>query len=185
MKYLHIIFFKIRYYPLLSYLYTIIHKLHGLATHSVIPYSTKITWPHKVIVGKNCTIEHQVYFKHDGPYTQGKSIYISDNVFIGFGCEFNIKQSVVVKDNCLIGSGSKFIDHDHGTNSNQLICLQKCPSQEIILQEDVWLGANVIVLKGVTIGQGAIVAAGAIVNKSIPAYEIWGGIPAKKLGERK
>ena len=54
----------------------------------------------------------------------------------------------------------------------------------IKIADDVWLGANVIVLKGVTIGRGAIVGAGAVVTKSIPEYEIWAGVPAKKLGVR-
>jgi acetyltransferase-like isoleucine patch superfamily enzyme len=53
------------------------------------------------------------------------------------------------------------------------------------LEEDVWLGCHVVVLMGVKIGRGAVVAAGAIVNKNIPSYEIWGGVPAKKIGERK
>jgi acetyltransferase-like isoleucine patch superfamily enzyme len=57
---------------------------------------------------------------------------------------------------------------------------QPAPKEEIILEEDVWLGCNVVVLKGCTIGKGAVVAAVAVVTKSIPAYEIWTGVPAKK-----
>ena len=52
------------------------------------------------------------------------------------------------------------------------------------LEKDVWLGVNVVVLKGVTIGQGAVVGAGAIMTKSIPACEIWAGVPARKVGTR-
>jgi acetyltransferase-like isoleucine patch superfamily enzyme len=55
---------------------------------------------------------------------------------------------------------------------------------EIVLEDDVWLGANVVVLKGVRIGRGAIVAAGAVVTRSVPGFEIWGGVPARRLGER-
>jgi acetyltransferase-like isoleucine patch superfamily enzyme len=57
--------------------------------------------------------------------------------------------------------------------------------KKIIIGENVWLGCNVAVLKGANIGDGAVVAAGAVVTKSIPPYEIWGGVPAKKIGERK
>ncbi|MGZ5020707.1 MAG: acyltransferase, partial [Chthoniobacterales bacterium] len=56
---------------------------------------------------------------------------------------------------------------------------------DIVVESDVWLGTNVIVLKGVRIDRGAIIAAGAVVTKSIPEYEIWGGVPAQKIGERK
>ena len=54
----------------------------------------------------------------------------------------------------------------------------------VAIEDDVWLGTHVVVLPGVTIGKGAIVAAGAVVNKDIPAYEIWGGVPAKFIKER-
>ena len=56
--------------------------------------------------------------------------------------------------------------------------------QDIVLEGDNWIGANATVLKGVTIGKGAVVAAGAIVTKDIPAYEVWGGIPAKFIKKR-
>lgn len=52
----------------------------------------------------------------------------------------------------------------------------------------VWIGANAVILRGVSIGDGAIVVAGAVVKHDIPAHEIWGGIPAKKikkLGDKK
>jgi acetyltransferase-like isoleucine patch superfamily enzyme len=53
--------------------------------------------------------------------------------------------------------------------------------KEIVIGSNVWIGCNVVVLKGVGIGNSAVVAAGAVVTKSIPPYEIWGGVPAKKL----
>ncbi len=61
---------------------------------------------------------------------------------------------------------------------------QKGKESPIVLEKDVWLGFNIVILKGVRIGAGAIVAAGFIVTKSIPAYDIWAGVPAKKKGER-
>lgn len=95
------------------------------------------------------------------------------------------EKKISIGDNTLIASGSQFIDHDHGIDKNQLMRFQYGPEAEINIEEDVWIGANVIVLKGVSIGKGAVIAAGAVVNKSIPSYEIWGGVPAKKIGERK
>jgi len=66
-----------------------------------------------------------------------------------------------------------------------LVKNQIAPKSAIYIEEDVWFGCNVVVLKGVYIGKGAVIAAGAVVNKSIPPYEIWGGVPAKKIGVRK
>lgn len=51
----------------------------------------------------------------------------------------------------------------------------------VIIEDDVWTGANITILKGVTIGRGSVVAAGAVVNKSCPPYSIIGGVPAKVL----
>ena len=144
------------------------------------------TWPHQVSLGKNCRLERELYFKYDGVYAPGPSIFIGDRVFLGFGCEFNVRRKVELGTDCLIASGCKFIDHDHGTARRDLPMSQQLDGAEaeIVLESDVWLGANVVVLKGVRIGRGAIVAAGAVVTKSIPAYEIWGGIPAQKIGQR-
>lgn len=60
---------------------------------------------------------------------------------------------------------------------------EKLPENDspVIIEDDVWTGANIIVLKGVTIGRGSVIAAGAVVNKSCPPYSIIGGVPAKVL----
>jgi acetyltransferase-like isoleucine patch superfamily enzyme len=150
-----------------------------------LPINTKVTWPHQVQLGNNCRLEHDIYFHYDGIYAKGPSILVGDNVFIGNNTEFNITDKITIGNDCLIAAGCRFIDHNHGTSKGNLMRIQTAPKQNIVLHDDVWLGCNVVVLKGVKIGKGAVVAAGAIVNKNIPSYEIWGGIPAKKIGERK
>jgi acetyltransferase-like isoleucine patch superfamily enzyme len=143
-----------------------------------------VSWPHQVSIGNYCSFEPSIFFKYDGIWRDGQSIRIKNNVFIGAGCEFNIRSGIDIGNDTLIASGCKFIDHDHGINTTTLIRTQEGPEKAILIGNDVWLGCNVIVLKGVEIGDGAIVAAGAVVTKSIPAMEIWGGIPAKKIGAR-
>jgi acetyltransferase-like isoleucine patch superfamily enzyme len=145
-----------------------------------------VTWPHQVSLGEDCALERGIFFKYDGIYAPGPSIVVRDRVFLGAGCEFNVRQRVELGDYCLIASGCKFIDHDHGTLRRDVPMREQPHGAEaaIILEQDVWLGVNVVVLKGVTIGRGAIVAAGAVVTKNIPPYEIWGGVPAQKIGER-
>lgn len=145
----------------------------------------EMTWPHQVKVGSCCILEEGLCFKFDGIWQAGPSIIVGDRVFIGKECEFNIRQRIEVGDDCLIASGCKFIDHDHGVEIGQPMNRQQGREAAIVLAEDVWLGCNVVVLKGVTIGRGAIVGAGAVVTKSIPALEIWGGVPARKIGERQ
>jgi acetyltransferase-like isoleucine patch superfamily enzyme len=142
-----------------------------------------ITWPHQLSVGHNCLLEFDIFFKFDGVWRPGPSIIIGDGVFIGRGCEFNIRKKVTVSTACAIASGCKFIDHDHGITGDRI---DETPGEEseILLCNDVWLGCNVTVLKGVTIGRGAVVGAGAVVTKNIPAGEIWAGVPARKISSR-
>jgi acetyltransferase-like isoleucine patch superfamily enzyme len=143
-----------------------------------------VTWPHQVKFGDNCRLEHGIYFHYDGIYSKGPSICIGENVFIGNNSEFNISEKITVGNNCLIAAGCRFIDHNHGIEKGTLIRAQLAPKQEIILENDVWLGCNVVILKGVCIGEGAVVAAGSVVSKNIPSYEIWGGVPAKFIKKR-
>ncbi len=143
-----------------------------------------VTWPHQVVIGDNCILEHHIYFKFDGIYKSGSSIKIGDRTFIGSGCEFNVRRAVLIGNNCLIASGCRFIDHDHNISGTGAFPPIDGVEEEINIKNHVWIGANVIILKGVTIGEGAVVAAGAVVTKSIPSNEIWAGVPAKKINYR-
>jgi serine acetyltransferase len=145
-----------------------------------------ITWPHQVSLGAHCTVEQGAFFKYDGIWAPGPRLVIGDHVFVGAGCEFNFKLRITIGSHCLIASGCYFIDHDHESARRDVPMGTQTggPEAPITLESDVWIGANVVLLKGVTIGRGAIVAAGAVVRHSIPPYEIWGGVPAKKIGER-
>ena len=59
------------------------------------------------------------------------------------------------------------------------------PPQKVTICDDVWIGARVIILPGVTIGKGSIIAAGAVVTKNVPEYAVVGGVPAKVIKYRK
>jgi acetyltransferase-like isoleucine patch superfamily enzyme len=141
--------------------------------------SLQVSWPHQVRIGEDCRIEHQVYFHFDGIYKPGPSILIGDGCFVGYGCEFNITNRIEIGDHCLIASGCTFVDHNHGTAAGDLIGSQPCPSSPILLERDVWVGANSVILAGVTIGQGAVIGAGSVVTRAIPANAIVAGVPAE------
>lgn len=164
------------------YRYRILGMKIGGGTN--LPY-LYVTWPHQIALGRNCKLEQNIFFKFDGIWQKGPSIVIGDSVFLGVGCEFNIRKGITIGNNSLIASGCRFIDHNHGMEIGELMRLQHGPEEAICIESDVWLGCNVVVLKGVKIGNGAVVAAGAVVTKSIPPYEIWAGIPAKRVGDRK
>jgi acetyltransferase-like isoleucine patch superfamily enzyme len=143
-----------------------------------------VTWPHQVSFKDDCILEHGTYFKYSGWWKEGPAICFGNRVFVGSFCEFNISKRIEIGDDTNIASGCRFIDHNHGIKKGQIIGEQECIEDEIKIGRGVWLGFNVLVLKGVEIGDGAVVAAGAVVTKSILPNEIWGGVPAKKIGER-
>jgi len=183
MSLLRKVFFKLQAFSGIGSYYWL--KFRGLNSSSFINLKTTFfSWPHKVRIGQNTIVEHNVYFKHDGPYSGGISIDIGKDCFIGNNVEFNIKEFISVGDSTLIGSGCKFIDHDHGLKLGILTKNQPCPTAPIHVDENVWIGANVVILKGVHIGKNSVIGAGAVVNKPVPPNEIWGGVPARKIRNR-
>jgi len=143
-----------------------------------------VSWPHQVSLGNNCVLEHNIHFKFDGIWQPGPAIIIKDDVFIGNNCEFNINEGVRIGKHSLIASGCKFIDHNHGTALTESMKTQQAIAAPIVIGENVWMGVNCVVLKGVTIGDGAVIAAGSVVIKNVKPYEIVGGIPAKFIKKR-
>jgi acetyltransferase-like isoleucine patch superfamily enzyme len=143
-----------------------------------------VSWPHQVKLGNDCRMEHDVYFHYDGIYSEGPSIIIGDNTFIGHHCEFNINEGIKIGKRGLIAAGCKFIDHNHNAGysdrKNRVPDPQGAP---ILIGEYVWLGVNVVVLAGVNIGDGAVIAAGSVVTKSVPSGQLWGGTPARLIRE--
>ena len=101
---------------------------------------------------------------------------IGDGVFINRNTIITAKKSIVIGKGVTIGPNTCIYDHDHDmANKGQFNC------ESIIIEDDVWCGANVTILKGARIGRGSIIAAGAVVTKSFPPYSIIGGVPAKLI----
>lgn len=105
-------------------------------------------------------------------------------VFIGRNCD--IAPQVTIGRYTMLASDITIVGDDHNW-SEPGVPMQFAgrPRQHATtIGADAWLGHGVIVMRGVTIGDGAIVAAGAVVTKDVPAYEVWAGTPAKKLRDR-
>ena len=161
-------------------------RLQGMQIGRDVRFSSlDITWPHKVSLGDRCSLEHGIYLNAAGPYTEKVSIELGEGCFIGTGCEFNITSHVRIGKNSLIASGTRFIDHNHGTICDTCMKDQPDISMPIRVGDDVWIGANSIILRGVTIGDGAIVAAGSVVTRSVAPYTIVAGCPARPQRDRR
>jgi acetyltransferase-like isoleucine patch superfamily enzyme len=137
---------------------------------------------------ENVVIQNQVIIKEGVRIcstNSAASISIGEGSTIGYQTMIFSSKNISIGDNCLIAPFCYIIDSNHQIVRNKLINSQPLEARDIVLEHDIWLGTGVKVLSGVTIGAGAVVAAGSIVNQDIPPYQIFGGMPAKKIGERE
>ena len=106
----------------------------------------------------------------------GKNIHVGKNVFINACCHFQDHGGITLGDGCQIGHNVVFATLNHGIEPEKRQITIPAP---IVLGHNVWIGSNSTVLSGVTIGDNAIVAAGAVVTRDVPAGAIVGGVPAR------
>lgn len=105
----------------------------------------------------------------------GRFIRLGKNVFINHDCTLLDMGGITVEDDVLIGPKVSLITENHPLDPADRKALIVKP---IVIKRNAWLGAGVIVLPGVTIGENAVVAAGAVVSKDVPANTVVGGVPA-------
>ncbi len=92
---------------------------------------------------------------------------------------------IIFGDNVLVGPGAKLFSGNHGMIQNGIpMVYQQRTEADIVIGNDVWIGANSVVTSGVTIADGVVIAAGSIVTKDVPQYCVVGGIPAKLIKKR-
>lgn len=108
----------------------------------------------------------------------GKNISIGKDVFINSGCHFQDQGGITIGDGALIGHNVVLATINHDLIPGNGRKNQYAP---IKLGKHVWIGSNATVLPGVTVGDWAVIAAGAVVTKDVPSYTIVSGIPAKIL----
>ncbi|WP_203288418.1 DapH/DapD/GlmU-related protein [Metabacillus sp. cB07] len=108
----------------------------------------------------------------------GKSIHVGRNVFINSGCRFQDQGGIIIGDGALIGHNVVLATLNHDIDPGKRSTLHPAP---ITIGISVWIGANATILPGVTIGDGAIIAAGAVVTKDVPPNVIAGSVPAKMI----
>lgn len=121
-----------------------------------------------------------------------KNVSLGSNTSIGRNNDFNcLLAEVIIGNHVITGPEVMFITGNHridivGKYMEQVTNKEKRPEddEKIIIKDDVWIGARAIVLKGVTIGRGSVVAAGAVVSSDVEPYSIVGGVPAKLIRKR-
>ena len=133
-------------------------------------------------IGKDVAITQGVIIYGSSNIEIGNHIYIGPYTFIESGGEqgkIKIGNYVMIAPKCtIISVGHRFDDYKNS------IKLQGSCVKSVTIEDDVWLGANTVVLPGVKIGRGAIVGAGSVVTKDVAPYAIVGGVPAKLIKYR-
>ncbi|MBN1175961.1 CatB-related O-acetyltransferase [Candidatus Woesearchaeota archaeon] len=161
------------------------YRIHN----SKISSNAKIFPFDNVVLGKNVSVG-------EGAVLSG-NLFVGDYTHINRNCDFSGGRSVdvVLGKFCSVASGTSIINSNHYTNRITTYGIKEelglnCKKKDyyekgpITIGNDVWIGRDAIILSGVRIGNGAIVAASAVVSKDVDDYEIVGGIPAKHIKYR-
>jgi acetyltransferase-like isoleucine patch superfamily enzyme len=106
----------------------------------------------------------------------GRHILLGKNVFINHGCTFLDLGGIVIEDEVMIGTQVSIITENHPIDPKNRKILDL---KSVLIKRNAWIGANVTILPGVTVGENSVVAAGAVVTKDVPANTLVAGVPAK------
>lgn len=142
----------------------------------------RIERPWLARLGPRCVLQQDVWLNLG---SDGAQLEIGAYTFIGRGVEIEVSTSVRIGRGVLIAPGVFVTDHNHDTALGKPMFEQPCIATPVLIGDDVWVGANAVILPGVEIGDGAVVAAGAVVHKSVPARAIVGGVPAQLVEYRE
>jgi acetyltransferase-like isoleucine patch superfamily enzyme len=138
-------------------------------------------------VGKNTHIDAGTILECGGRSwcNYGGGIKIGSHTYIGYysvllgGGEIEIGSKVLISPGTVITTQGHFFEKIDKYIKDQGTCLAK-----IVIEDDVWIGANSTVLPGVTVGKGSVIGAGSVVNRDVPQYSVAVGVPAKVIKKR-
>lgn len=131
-----------------------------------------------VRIGEGSTVAAHAFLH--GPVTLGKNVSVNARASLDGGAA-----GITVGDDTRIASGACLYAFDHQLEPTRLIREQPVRSFGITLGRDVWIGAQAGVTDGVTVGDHAVVAMGAIVTQDVPEYAVVAGVPARVIGDRR
>lgn len=139
------------------------------------PFKLEITGTGCIEVGKFLMSRGPLYLKS---VSDGK-LLIGDNVFFNHNCSITCSESITIGNHCMFANNLVIVDHDH--EIGECGVTGALVSKPIVIEDRVWCGANVTIIKGVHIGAGAVIAAGAVVTRDVPERAVVAGVPGKVI----
>lgn len=135
----------------------------------------------KMTIGKGSSVSSSARFFH------GENIEIGERTNINRQCMLwaGKHARIILGNDCLTGPGVKIIASKYQVQGQAIIRSYPQFEKDIVIGNDVWLGANSVILPGVRIGNGAIIGAGAVVTKDVAPFEIVTGVPARSVKTRQ
>jgi len=133
---------------------------------------------------KNIDISKGVYFKRNsivGCATHNSKLSIGENTTIGFSTIIISSGEIKIGSNCMIAPNVYIVDSNHGMSLDRPFNQQDNIVAEIVIEDNVWIGAHAVILPGVRIVSGSIIGANATVLKSITEQGVYVGSPARKV----
>lgn len=109
-----------------------------------------------------------------------KGLKLADGVAVGWFAELDARGGISIDHDTNISSHVKLITGSHDIDDPNFTA----DFRPIKIGHHCWIGTGAIILQGISIGDGAVIGAGAVVTKDVPAYEVWGGVPAKFIRKR-
>jgi acetyltransferase-like isoleucine patch superfamily enzyme len=156
-------------------------QISVLGENVVFETGVMIFHPENVVIGNNVYVGHNTIIK---AYHKNK-LQIGNNTWIGQDCFFHGAGGIIIGNEVGIGPKVSILTSQHRPRiATEAVLFSPLEFKTVVLEDGCDIGVNATILPGVTVGRGAIIAAGAVVNKSVPAYEVWGGVPAKKIADR-
>ena len=152
----------------------------GLSLPNGIPW---IEGNLKIIIGDDVSIDDNIFLS--GHVQDKPLLTIGNRVGLGYKAVISVGKNIQIGNDCMI-AGECFIADNDGHPIYPAARLRRDAVSEkdikaIIIEDNVWIGTRAVILKGVTIGKGSIISANSVVTRSIPAYSIAMGIPAKVI----
>lgn len=153
-------------------------KLHGYVWMREIEIPRNFS---DIELEAGCSLDRGVVLLCSGETSFQPKIRIGTNTYINRNTFIDASHSIEIGQECGIGPNCYITDHDHGHDSSLPPLAQPLISKPTRIEDRVWLGANVKVLKGVSIGKDAVIGAGSVVTKDIPEGAIAVGVPARVI----